>query len=81
MGPDSVNGQAMPPADPLYDTKTAAAYLAISASSLERFRLTGTPQIPFIKFPGRRGAVRYRKSALDTFLANSIRTSTSEYDQ
>lgn len=73
----SANASSLPVDDPLYDTKAAAAYLAISASSLERFRLTGTPQIPFIKFPGRRGAVRYRKSALDAFLASSIRVSTS----
>ncbi len=73
-----MNAQALSADDPLYDTKDAAAYLAVSASSLERYRGTGIPAIPYIKFPGRRGAVRYRKSALDAFLASSVKRSTSD---
>lgn len=74
-----MNARALPADDPLYHTKDAAAYLALSPSTLERFRATGNPAIPYIKFPGRRGAVRYRKSALDAFLASSVKTCTSDY--
>lgn len=73
-----MNTRALPADDPLYDTRDAAAYLAMSPSSLERYRGTGIPAIPYIKFPGRRGAVRYRKSALDAFLASSVKRSTSD---
>lgn len=64
--------------DPLFTTLGAAAYLGIAASTLERYRLTGRPVIPFIKYPGLRGPVRYRKSVLDRFLNESMRTSTSD---
>ncbi len=64
--------------DPLFTTRDAAAYLGISASTLERYRLTGRPAIPHIKYPGLRGPVRYRKSALDAFLTQSVRLTTSE---
>lgn len=74
-----MNARALPADDPLYDTKSAAAYLGISPSSLERYRLTGKPAIDFIKFPGRRGAVRYRKSVLEAFITSSVKTCTSDY--
>lgn len=67
----------MPAEDPLYDTKGAAAYLGISASTLERYRLTGIPFIEHFKYHGLRGPVRYRKSVLDSFLAGVARGSTS----
>lgn len=80
MEPLSMNGNGLPLADPLYDTKGAAAYLGVSPKTLERYRFTGTPSIPFIKFSDRRNApVRYRKSALDSFLQGTVRTSTQEY--
>lgn len=63
----------------LYETKGAAQYLGISPETLERWRLTGTPFIPYIKYgdPKGKGPVRYRKSDLDQFIANSVTTSTS----
>lgn len=72
---------AVPTADDLLTTSEAAAYLRISPSTLERYRLTGTPAIPFIKFGGKRGRVLYRRSVLDALLAQSVRLSTSDDDR
>lgn len=68
-----------PADDPLFDTKGAAAYLGISPPTLERYRLTGTPCIEYIKLHnGPRAPVRYRKSVLDAVLVAGTRRSTSE---
>ena len=47
---DSVTALAVPDDDRLFTTKGAADYLGISPQSLERYRTTGTPRIPFIKW-------------------------------
>lgn len=64
--------------DPLMTTSQAADYLGIAASTLERYRLTGQPAIAHVKFGGPRGPVRYRKSVLDQFIADSMRLTTSD---
>ena len=63
--------------DVLLTTGEAAAFLKVGKSTLERYRLTGTPAIPFVKIGGRRGPVLYRLSDLRAFVAASLRTSTS----
>lgn len=62
----------------LLDTKAAAAYLSISVKSLERYRRLKQPDIPYIKFPGRNGPVRYSKTDLDVFLLASSRGLTED---
>lgn len=64
--------------DPLLNTPDAAAYLAVSAKSLERWRTEGCGPA-FVKVgPGRRARVRYRKADLDAWIANQTCTSTSQ---
>lgn len=60
--------RTLPADDPVFDSKMAAAYLGISTKTLERYRRTKNPDIPYSKFCGRNGPVRYRKSTLDAFL-------------
>ncbi|MGE3992860.1 helix-turn-helix domain-containing protein [Pseudorhodoplanes sp.] len=60
------------------DESTAANFLGLSVPTLQRYRSTGTPKIPYVKFPGKRGPVRYRKSDLIAFIERSIRTCTSQ---
>ena len=51
------------------DTETAATYLGMSKAYLEIGRCKGYGP-SFVKVtPGRKGAVRYRKGALDQFMA------------
>lgn len=52
--------------DPLLTEKEAAAYIAMSSSTLQRWRSDHPDRIPFIKVGSHR--VRYRRSALDNFL-------------
>lgn len=63
--------------DVLLTTAEAAAFLKIGKSTLERYRLTGTPAIPYVKIGGKRGPVLYRLGDLRAFIAASLRTSTS----
>lgn len=65
--------------DPLFTPDEAARYLRISIATLERYRLSGTPAIRYIKYGPKtgKGPVRYRKSDLDAFLNSASRTSTS----
>ncbi|WP_425449932.1 helix-turn-helix transcriptional regulator [Virgifigura deserti] len=65
--------------DPLYDEDAAGRYLGgedrpVSARSMQRWRLEGIGPA-YVKI-GR--LVRYRRSALDTFLAAGERRSTSD---
>jgi excisionase family DNA binding protein len=53
----------------------AAAYTGLAVSTLNKYRVTGTPSIPFIKV-GRR--VTYDSADLDAFLTAHKRRSTSE---
>lgn len=51
--------------DPLFTPKETAEYLGVTEPTLAVWRCTGRYAIPYIKV-GR--LVKYRKSALDTFL-------------
>jgi excisionase family DNA binding protein len=53
----------------------AATYTGLAVSTLNKYRVTGKPSIPFIKV-GRR--VTYDSADLDAFLAAHRRTSTSQ---
>lgn len=64
------------PSDRLFDTHEAAAYCKLSASTLEKLRVSGNGPA-FLK-PRRR--VVYRLSDIDTWLDASRRGSTSEHD-
>ena len=59
----------------LYDTPAAADYLGVKPHSLEVWRSSGRYSIPFIRVGGR---VRYRRDALDTFLAERTVGAESE---
>jgi Helix-turn-helix domain len=58
-----------------YDTTEAARYLGFLPNTLEKWRVKGVGP-PFCQPNGR--LVRYRKRDLDTFMAESLRTSTSD---
>ena len=53
----------------LMDTKTAAAYLAVKAGTLEVWRSTNRRKLPFVKVGGQ---VRYRRADLDAFIAANL---------
>jgi hypothetical protein len=81
---DSVSGQNVPNEHAptiltlpkqLLTTKEAALYISLSAAFLERDRWAGAT-IPFIRIGNR--AVRYRLSDLDAYIAQRVRTSTSD---
>ena len=57
--------------DPLFDTKQAAEYLGLATHTMSVWRVSGvhSDYLPYIKVGSK---VKYRKSALDAFLA--IRT-------
>ncbi len=57
------------------DTRTAAAFFGISASTLEKTRLTGSGP-PFVKF-GR--LVRYHLPTCEEWARKQAHNSTSEY--
>jgi excisionase family DNA binding protein len=59
----------------LLNQSEAAQYLRVSERSLERWRLTGIPALPFVRL-GRR--ILYRQTDLQEFVASQVRTSTSE---
>jgi hypothetical protein len=62
------------PADPLLPPAGAAAYLGVAVHTLENWRSTRRPGrfVPLLKVGG---LIRYRKRALDEFLANGeVRT-------
>lgn len=58
-----------PNPDPLFDTAQAAVYLHSSEPSLERFRRIGVGP----KFVKMGGAVRYRRSDLDSYIEQCTR--------
>lgn len=62
----------------LLTTDEAAEFLRLSRPTLERYRLQGTPHLPFIKIGGKRGRVLYRMSDLLAFLERCTRGSTSD---
>lgn len=57
------------------DTEAAARYIGLAASTLEKARVSGALGLKHVKL-GR--AVRYRICDLDEFLANRVRSNTSE---
>lgn len=57
-------------ADPLYTRPQAAEYLGLKVNTLAVWALTRRQALPFLKI-GRN--VRYKKSALDSFLASCER--------
>ncbi|WDI30544.1 helix-turn-helix domain-containing protein [Hyphococcus flavus] len=59
----------------LLNTEQAARYLGVSASFLAKARVNGSPSIPFTRIGV---AVRYRKSDLDAFIDENMKTTTSE---
>lgn len=61
--------------DPLWSDEVAAAYLAVRPATLRAWRVRGHPQLEFVTI-GR--CVRYRKSTLDRWLAQRVRTSTKQ---
>jgi predicted DNA-binding transcriptional regulator AlpA len=62
--------------DELFDTEAVADYTGLSPVTLRRWRMTGAgPR--FVRL-GR--AVRYRKAAVDAFLAGREYTTTAEAD-
>ena len=62
--------------DPLLDTEEAARYLTLSPRTLEKWRKEGSGGPAFVKM-GRR-TVRYLVSALDSYIATSAASSTTE---
>ena len=62
-------------ASPLLTTAEAAKFLGWGKSTLEQSRVYGINCPPFVKM-GR--SVRYRLSDLEAFVAQRIRTSTSQ---
>lgn len=59
----------------LLDTKQAAEVLGMKPSALENWRWTGKgPR--FVKLSAR--AIRYRREDLEEFIADRLRTSTSD---
>ena len=66
------------PDDTLLTTDEAARFLRLSRPTLERYRLLGTPHLPFVKIGGKRGPVLYRMSDLMAFVERCRRNSTSE---
>jgi hypothetical protein len=56
------------------DTAGVASYTGLSKAFFEKARVTGVPQIPFIKI-GR--AVRYDLDVIDQMMADRARISTS----
>lgn len=56
------------------DTKQAALYLGLSKNTLEAWRSRGGGPA-YIKYPR---AVRYRITDLDEFMANGVRSNTSQ---
>jgi excisionase family DNA binding protein len=66
------------PTDPLLTTSETAAYLGVTEGTISVWRCTRRYPIPYIKI-GR--LVKYRKSALDAFLAQrTIGASTSIHE-
>lgn len=59
--------------DPLLNAKEAAAYLTIHEATLQKWRTHDPDRIKFIKVGSHR--VRYRRSALDEYLARQEVTS------
>jgi excisionase family DNA binding protein len=62
----------------LLDEFEVAAWLSISVRTLRNWRVQGG-HIPFIRV-GRK-SVRYQSSAIESWLASRVRTSTSEKDE
>jgi hypothetical protein len=60
------------------DTAGVANYTGLSKAFFEKARVTGVPQIPFIKI-GR--AVRYDLDLIDQMMADRARISTSATDE
>ncbi|MBZ0252057.1 MAG: helix-turn-helix domain-containing protein, partial [Candidatus Methylomirabilis sp.] len=62
--------------DPLLNEQEAAERLGVAVKTLRRVRWDGSWPLPFVKLAN--GAVRYRWSAIERFLATGSRSSTSD---
>lgn len=60
------------------DTRAAAAYLGLRPKSLERYRVTGIPHIPYLKLGAGKGRIYYRIEDLDAYVESCVRRSTSQ---
>jgi excisionase family DNA binding protein len=75
-----LNGSIPPPSQDLLTTREAAALLRVSCSTLERWRSTGHPALPFHKLgTGKRAPVLYTRKALLDLLEQNTHVSTSSY--
>jgi len=63
--------------DVLRTTEEAARCLGIAPTTLHKWRVQGS-HLPFVKFGGAKGSVRYRQRDLDLFIERSTRRSTSD---
>ena len=69
--------EALERADVLRTTREAALYLGLRPGTLHKWRVLGS-HLPFVKFGGAKGHIRYRQRDLDLFIEKSTRRSTSE---
>ena len=58
--------------------KAAAAMLGLSPGTLANWRVQGKGPAHIKLSPGKRGAVRYMRSDIEAWLANGMRSSTSD---
>ncbi len=68
----------MPDTSHLMKTDEAGRYLGVSASLLNKLRLTGDGPV-FVRLAGR--AIRYRRADLDAWVDASTMASTSAYPE
>lgn len=59
-------------------SKAAAAMLGLSPATLANWRVQGRGPSHIKLSPGKRGAVRYMRSDIEAWLANGMRSSTSD---
>ena len=65
-----------PSTEILLNEEQVADTLGLTVRTLQAWRLRGKPGLPFIRLSRR--AVRYRRSDVEAFVENCLRTSTSD---
>src|SRR6516225_2762183 len=60
----------------LYTQREAASVLRLSERTLERWRVSGSSGLKFVRLPNR--SIRYRQQDLDAYIAARVVGSTSE---
>lgn len=64
---------------PLWTEKQVANEIGLAAGTLANARVSGVLGLPFVKLtPGKRGAVRYRKSDVEAWLAERTFNNTQQ---